>query len=271
MKKDLDIEMTKVSTNSPGHIGFGKSNSFKAQGKEAVYMQHVDHHDDHDHHSEHDIHPLSNGAQQIYYIIDAESLKSGKATINIKDNTAVPGALGLLGFGLTTFLLNLHNAGVYPMNAMIMSMGLVYGGLAQIIAGIFEFKRGDLFGMIAFMSYGFFWWSLILIIMLPKMGNFPAPDNVAMGFYLFIWGIFSLCMFVGTLLKRAPIALSFIFFTVVILFMLLAATKWSESEKLEKAAGIEGIICGLSAIYLAFAMILNDVSGRTILPVGART
>ena len=185
----------------------------------------------------------------------------------------MPGALGLLGFGLTTFLLNLHNAGVYPMNAMIMSMGLVYGGLAQIIAGIFEFKRGDLFGMIAFMSYGFFWWSLILILMLPKMGNFaPAPDNVSMGFYLFIWGIFSLCMFVGTILKKAPIALSWVFFTVVILFMLLAAKNWANSEQLERVAGVEGVICGLSAIYLAFAMILNDVSGgRTILPVGVRT
>lgn len=73
---------------------------------------------------------MANGNQKVYYIVDAESLKSGKATITIKDNSAAPGALGLLGFGLTTFLLNLHNAGVYPMNAMIMSMGLVYGGLA---------------------------------------------------------------------------------------------------------------------------------------------
>lgn len=207
---------------------------------------------------------------KVYYIVDAESLKSGNATITIKDKSAAPGALGLLGFGLTTFLLNLHNAGVFPMNTMIMAMGICYGGLAQIIAGIFEFQRGDLFGMIAFMSYGFFWWSLILLTMLPKMGAFTAPDGVSMGCYLFIWGLFSLCMFFGTLLKKAPMALSWIFFTVVVLFWMLAATKWSGSETLEHASGIEGIICGLSAIYLAFAMILNEVSGRTILPVGVR-
>ena len=125
--------------------------------------------------------------------------------------------------------------------------------------------------MIAFMSYGFFWWTLILLTMLPKMSaSFTAPDGASMGCYLFIWGLFSLCMFFGTLLKRAPIVLSWIFFTVVVLFWMLAATKFTGSEILERASGFEGIICGLSAIYLAFAMILNEIAGRTILPVGAR-
>jgi len=197
--------------------------------------------------------------------------KSGNAVVTIKDRTASPAPLGLLGFGLTTFLLNMHNAGVYKMNSMIMAMGLCYGGLAQIIAGIFEFKRGDLFGMIAFLSYGLFWWSLIFLIAMPNMGKFAvAPDHAAMGCYLFIWGLFSLCMFAGTILKRAPWVLTWVFLTVVVLFWLLAARHWEESEKLEVVAGIEGVICGLSAIYLAFAQILNEVSGRTILPVGAR-
>ncbi len=156
------------------------------------------------------------------------------------------------------------------MNTMIMAMGLCYGGLAQVIVGILEFQRGDLFGMIAFTSYGLFWWSLILLTMLPKMGAFTAPDAVSMGCYLFIWGLFSLCMLVGTFLKKAPLVLSWIFLTVVVLFWMLAATKFSGSEAMEHASGVEGVICGLSAIYLAFAMILNELAGRTILPVGAR-
>jgi hypothetical protein len=139
MKKGDDIEMTKVSTNnSPNHHGgFGKSNSFKINGQDAVYVQHIDH--DHEHSLDHEHHSLHDGDHKVYYIIDAESLKSGNATIAIKDKSATPGALGLLGFGLTTFLLNLHNAGVFPMNTMIMAMGLCYGGLAQVIVGILEF------------------------------------------------------------------------------------------------------------------------------------
>jgi succinate-acetate transporter protein len=158
------------------------------------------------------------------------------------------------------------------MNSMILAMGLCYGGLAQIIAGIFEFKRGDLFGMVAFLSYGLFWWSLIFLIVFPKLGNFATPtDPIAFGCYLFIWGLFSLCMFFGTILKRAPWALTFVFFTVVVLFWLLAISKWAESEAVEVVAGVEGVICGLSAIYLAFAQILQELSGRVILPMGIRS
>ena len=224
-------------------------------------MEHVSDHHDHDEHivelhGEIPTSPFGEG-KQVFYLVDAESLKSGKTIISIRDNTASPGPLGLLGFGLTTFLLNLHNAGAYKMNSMIFAMGLCYGGLAQIIAGIFEFKKGDLFGMVAFLSYGLFWWSLILILALPKMGVFAAAtDHAAMGCYLFIWGLFSLCMFAGTILKRAPWALVWVFFTVVILFWLLAARHWAESEAVEVVAGYEGVVCGLSAIYLAFAQIL---------------
>lgn len=126
--------------------------------------------------------------------------------------------------------------------------------------------------MIAFMSYGFFWWTLVLTVVLPKMGVFAgATDHAAMGCYLFIWGLFSLCMFVGTILGKKPLVLSWIFLTVVVLFWLLAARHWADSEELEKVAGVEGVICGLSAIYLAFAEILNELSGRTVLWIGLRS
>lgn len=205
-----------------------------------------------------------------YYMLDTKAITSGQAQVTIKDKTADPAPLGLLGFGLTTFLLNLHNAGVFPMNSMVMAMGLCYGGAAQILAGIFEFCRGNQFAMLAFMSYGFFWWSLIILLIIPKMGYGIAPDHMSMACYLFIWGIFTLIMFVATLFKKVPWMLSFVFFTVVVLFALLAARHWANDEETEVAAGVEGIICGLSAIYMAAAEILNGHAGRTILWVGKR-
>lgn len=126
-----------------------------------------------------------------------------------------------------------------------------------------------MFGMIAFMSYGFFWWSFSFLLIIPKMGYGAAANSEALAWYLFIWGIFTTCMFVATL-KRSPWALCFVFFTVIVLFMLLAAHNWTEDPGLLKAAGIEGIICGLSAIYVAFGEILNATYGRTMIPLGVR-
>jgi succinate-acetate transporter protein len=236
-----------------------------------VYNKFNEIHEEHDdHHYFNSKDDTNHGSSGNFYVIDAESLRKGNAIIEIKDKTANPAALGLLGFGLTTFLLNLHNAGVYQMNSMILGMGLFYGGFAQILAGIFDWKRGNMFGMIAFLSYGCFWISLCALMMIPKMGYGAAADPESMGWYLFIWGVFSTCMFVGTL-KKSPWALVFVFFTVVILFFLLAAHNWTESKSTGKAAGIEGVICGISAIYTAFGEILNEVYGRTILPLGVRT
>ena len=200
-------------------------------------------------------------------MVDAQAFKN--QVMEIKDKTANPAPLGLLGFGLTTFLLNLHNSGVYPLNTMVLAMGIFYGGLAQVIAGILEWKKGNQFGMIAFLSYGLFWISFCFMLIFPGIGFGTAPDAASLALYLFIWGVFSTCMFVGTL-KKSPYALVFVFFTVVILFYLLAAHFWSGNDTVLKAAGIEGVICGLSAIYVAFGEILNPIYGRTIIPLGER-
>src|ERR1700712_4051794 len=117
----------------------------------------------------------------------------------VKDNLANPAPLGLFGFGMTTVLLNLHNAGFYEMNSMILAMGLFYGGLAQVIAGILEYKKNNTFGMTAFISYGFFWFSLVALIFLPKMNLIPAPSAKGMIAYLTMWGIFTGLLFFGTL------------------------------------------------------------------------
>ena len=179
---------------------------------------------------------------------------------------ANPAPLGLMGFGVTTVLLNLHNAGLFPLDTMILAMGIAYGGIAQIIAGIMEYRKGNTFGLTAFSSFGLFWLSLVFLVVFPTMGWGTAPNNVAMASYLTMWGIFTLGMFFGTL--KANRALQFVFMSLVILFFLLAAGNALMNPTITMIAGIEGIICGLSAMYTAFAGVLNEAHGKTILPVG---
>ena len=129
--------------------------------------------------------------------------------VTFKEVTANPAPLGLMGFGMTTILLNVHNAGFFELNAMILAMGIFYGGLAQIIAGIMEFKKNNTFGTTAFTSYGFFWLSLVALNILPVMGYSNVSDSLSMAAYLFMWGLFTLFMFIGTL--RINKALQFVF------------------------------------------------------------
>ena len=183
----------------------------------------------------------------------------------MQDTYANPGPLGLMGFGMTTVLLNIHNAGFFPTSAMIFAMGIFYGGIAQIIAGILEFKKGNTFGMTAFISYGHFWLTLVAIWIMPKFGIAETPPAY-MGWYLFMWGVFTLFMFIGTL--KANKVLQFIFLSLAVLFFLLAIKDWTGSKLVGQIAGWEGIACGASAIYLAMAELLNEKFEKTILPIG---
>jgi len=187
---------------------------------------------------------------------------------------ANPAPLGLLGFGLTTVLLNLHNAGVFPLDTMILAMGLAYGGLAQVLVGIMEFKKGNTFGMTAFLSYGLFWWSLVALLVLPKLSFFSgigAPTETAMAAYFFMWGLFTFAMFFGTL--KANRALQFVFASLAVLFFMLTIRDLTNNPVLfgtftfNNLLGIEGIICGLSAVYLGIAEVLNEAHAKTILPI----
>ena len=185
----------------------------------------------------------------------------------MSEKLANPAPLGLLGFGLTTVLLNLHNAGYFGLNGMILAMGLAYGGLAQIIAGAMEFKRGNTFGMVAFSSYGFFWWSLVALVMLQTVfPNVFVTDSSGMAAYFFMWGLFTFVMFFGTL--KANRAIQFVFMSLAILFFLLTASELSANATLLKIAGDEGVICGLSAVYLGLAEVLNEAHGKAFLPIG---
>jgi len=189
----------------------------------------------------------------------------------IKDSTANPAPLGLFGFGMTTILLNIHNAGFYELNAMILGMGIFFGGIAQIIAGVEEWKKNNTFGATAFTAYGSFWLTFVALVLIPKtsFGATLKSDEVSMGFYLLVWGLFTLFMFIGTLkLNRA---LQTIFLSLTILFILLAISDFTGNKSLRIFAGYEGILCGLSAFYAGAAQVLNEVYGRVIFPLGIST
>lgn len=182
---------------------------------------------------------------------------------------ANPGPLGLLGFGMTTILLNIHNAGFFPLSSVILSMGIFYGGIAQFIAGLIEYKKGNTFGATAFTSYGMFWISLVGLLFLPTMGLAEATSAEFLGVFLAIWGVFTFFMFLGTF--KANFVLQFVFGSLTVLFALLAIGNITGNAALLKFAGFEGIICGASAFYLAVAEILNEQYGKTVLPIGQRS
>ena len=184
-----------------------------------------------------------------------------------RDITGNPAPLGLLGFGMTTVLLNLHNAGFYELNAMILAMGICYGGIAQIIAGMMEWRKGNTFATTAFVSYGLFWLSFVTIIVLTKLGWGAGSNDIAIAAYLAMWGLFTLVMFIGAL--RLNRALQIVFATLTILFFLLAYGDFANaSPGFKHFTGYEGIFCGFSAIYTGLAQVLNELYGKVVLPLG---
>jgi succinate-acetate transporter protein len=192
----------------------------------------------------------------------------GNTTLKIQDNTANPAPLGLLGFGMTTILLNIANAGIIHVTSMIMGMGIFVGGMAQVIAGIMEWKKNNTFGMTAFTAYGLFWLALVTTWILPDAHLAKSADPISMGFFLLAWGIFTSMMYIGSL--KSTTALQTVFFSLAVLFFLLAIADFSMNITIRTIAGYEGIFCGLSAVYLSLAQVLNEVYGKVVLPVGAK-
>jgi len=186
--------------------------------------------------------------------------------VKIFDLTANPAPLGLLGFGMTTVLLNLHNAGFFALVSMVLAMGIFYGGLAQIIAGLMEWKKNNTFGTTAFLSYGLFWMSLVALLVLPKMGLAEPTSSTAMAAYLFMWGLFTAVMFIGTL--KATKALQFVFGSLAVLFFLLALGYITGNPTITMIAGYEGIICGFAAIYTGLGQVLNEVHKKQVVYLG---
>jgi succinate-acetate transporter protein len=176
-----------------------------------------------------------------------------------------PAPLGLAGFALTTWLLSMINAGWFTGDAMnmVLAVALAYGGTAQLIAGVMELPRGNTFGATAFCSYGAFWWSFALFVLFLH-DKVPAAF---VGWYLFMWGVFTFYMWIGTF--KSPRALQLIFLVLWITFFLLAAGEWTGSGTLHMAGGYAGLLTALLAFYLSAAEIINDNHGRSVLPIGA--
>jgi len=182
---------------------------------------------------------------------------------------ANPAPLGLFAFGLTTLMLNLVNSKliVASSEGLVMGYGMFFGGLCQLIAGQWEFKKNNTFGATAFSAFGAFWMGLAFWFILVKTHDtYPAPDGNGVGAILAVWGMFTALMFVGTL--KINRALQAVFLTLTILFFLLAAGDATGNADIAKVAGYEGIVCAFTAIYAAWAQVINEVWGKTVLPLG---
>ncbi|KEG10993.1 GPR1/FUN34/yaaH family protein [Trypanosoma grayi] len=179
-----------------------------------------------------------------------------------------PGPLGLIGFGMTTILLNVHNAGIYGLGSVVPAMGLALGGGLQLLVGLLEYFRGKSFPAVAFMSYGAFWLSLVAVWMLPQENHLhiQPSEKTFLGLYLFLWGLYTACMATVTFFTSHRL-MQFLFSSLTLLFLLLALGDFTENSTITKIAGYEGIVCGTSAIYIAFSEILEDNIGHSILPL----
>jgi uncharacterized protein len=194
-------------------------------------------------------------------------VREANSNFTIKDATASPGPLGLSAFGICTVLLSLINAGIIEMDSMILSMGLFYGGLTQIMVGLMERRKGNTFGLVAFTSYGIFWVSFVAINVLPGLGWMQPASEGGMIAYLVMWCLFSTMLFIATL--KLPRLLQFLFATVVLLFVILIVGSATGNASIIRFAGYEGILCGLTSLYASAAFLLNEMYGRTVLPIGA--
>jgi succinate-acetate transporter protein len=180
---------------------------------------------------------------------------------------ANPAALGLGGFALTTFILNVVNSGLISADnlGMVLPIGIFYGGLAQFCAGMWEFKRGDTFGATCFSSFGAFWIGIATMVILESTGVISPVPREGMAVLFIAWGIFTAYATIASL--RVNRAVTSIFVTLVILFFMLAAGEWNVT--VHKIAGYEGIICALIAWYTSAAVLINTLFGREIMPLGA--
>lgn len=180
-----------------------------------------------------------------------------------------PAALGLVGFGLTTVLLSAINAGLLPAGGepVVIPLAMAFGGTAQLLAGIFEVKLGNTFGMTAFIAYGAFWWWFALLLLFG--GNHLLDLSGAhstVGVALALWGVFTFYMWIATF--KLTRAVFLIFLTLWITFFLLAAGNLMAAPNITHLGGWMGLICGTLALYGSFAIVTNSTFGKTVLPLG---
>lgn len=175
-----------------------------------------------------------------------------------------PAVVGLAGFGLTTLLLQIHNIGLMGIGP-VLAMGLVFGGLAQFIAGFMEQKVGNNFGFSAFTGYGAFWIGLGIIWVLNHYGVYPA-SSTDVGWYLIAWALYTLILTIASFYIHKAMAITFVLLEIGFILLIIGHFGFPE---MNVVAGYELIFCALAAWYMMAAIIINDLAGKVVLPFGA--
>jgi len=207
--------------------------------------------------------PTAAGPVQRDAARSSEVVESRSSGITIAD----PGPLGLAAFAMTTFVLSMFNADLVSRSGESVTLGLAlaYGGIAQVLAGMWEFRTGNTFGAVAFTSYGAFWISFWAFVQFYAAGIPAADAGHAVGLYLIAWGIFTSYMFIASLRTTGAIALVFILLAVT--YFLLGIGNANGSDSLVKAGGWVGLATAIAAWYASFAAVTNATFGRLVLPV----
>ncbi|MEA2421238.1 MAG: uncharacterized protein QOF55_337 [Thermoleophilaceae bacterium] len=188
--------------------------------------------------------------------------------VETKPVTADPGPLGLAAFALTTFVLSVFNSGLMGEKGLpiVLGLALAYGGLAQLLAGMWEFRTGNTFGAVAFTSYGAFWLSFWAF---EQFYAKEITDKVTLGnsvgLFLIAWGIFTAYMFIASL--RTSVAISVVFFLLAATFIVLGIGNAEADKSITHLGGYIGIATAIAAWYASFAAVTNSTFGRIVLPV----
>ena len=184
---------------------------------------------------------------------------------------ANPGPLGLAGFGLTTVVLSCVNAGILSPDAVaaVVPLAFAYGGVAQLIAGVLEFKAGNTFGMVAFTSYGLFWWWFAFMKWTVGAGWLKAPPSSAVAVTLLMWGVFTFLLWIVAF--RLSKGVWSIFLLLWITFFFLASGDFGYfigSLNCGKIGGYFGLLTGIDALLVAFIEVFNATAGRAAISLG---
>jgi succinate-acetate transporter protein len=192
--------------------------------------------------------------------------------IALQPKSANPAPLGLAGFGLTTVVLSCVNAGILVPDAaaVVVPLAFAFGGIAQLIAGTLEFKTGNTFGMVAFTSYGLFWWWFAFLKWTIGAGWLKAPPSTAVAVTLLMWGVFTFLLWIVSF--RLSKAVWSVFLLLWITFFFLAAGDFGYfigTLNCGRIGGYFGLLTGIDAILVAFIEILNATANRTVISTGA--
>jgi len=198
---------------------------------------------------------------------DTARERAAAAPVVTKPITADPGPLGLGAFALTTFMLSMYNAHLINQGGLktVIAVALAYGGIAQLLAGMWEFRTGNTFGATAFSSFGAFWISYFALVQFNLIPLRPAVANAALGLYLIAWGIFTTYMFVASL--RTTAAVSLVFILLAATFFVLGIGNANGDVSTVKVGGWLGLCTAGAAWYASFAGVVNSTFGRVLMPV----